>query len=67
MNQNSLSSQIAEVVLMETSRSQEWIGILMITTEKQFPQDPTHDFQATEEAEEEPVILDPNIDLDIDH
>ena len=52
---------------METSRSQEWIEIMMITTENQFPQDPTHEFQATDEAEEEPLITDPNIDLDIDH
>ena len=40
---------------------------MMITTENQFPQDPTHEFQATDEAEEEPLITDPNIDLDIDH
>ena len=30
-------------------------------------QDPTHKFQATEKAEEEPIIPDPNIDLEINH
>ena len=33
----------------------------------QAPQDPPHKFQATEEAEEEPVITYPNIGLNINH
>ena len=33
----------------------------------QAPQDPPHKFQATYETEEEPVILYPNIDPDINH
>ena len=64
MKKISFSSQTSAVVLLETLRSQEWIGILLIE-KKQGPQDPSHKFQSTEESEEEPVITDPNIDLNI--
>ena len=37
------------------------------SNKNQAPQDPPHKFQSTEEAEEGPVITDPNIDPDINH
>ena len=35
--------------------------------ENQAPQYPPHKLQAIEDTEEEPVIIDPKIDLDINH
>ena len=51
---------------METLISQEWIEILM-TAKKQSPHDPPHNFQETEETDEEPAIPYPKIDLNSNH
>ena len=37
------------------------------SNENQAPQDPHHKLPATEEADKETVIPDPNIDLNINH